>query len=167
MKRIEHMSLWERAYLPEILRGLSVTGYHFWRNLSIHVLHVFGLAKTRQADVTIQYPEERTPYPDTFRARHRLVRMTPSTARLASFVPLLARLTAFTSRPEKIPTIRSRSARSGMKSIRCAASTAACASKPVLATRFAWTRARIPVIWDLAGWLLSRTSRFSQIVRAS
>ena len=71
MKRIENMSLWERAYVPEILRGLSVTGYHFWRNLSIHILHVFGLAKTLQAAVTVQYPEERAPYPDTFRGRHR------------------------------------------------------------------------------------------------
>ena len=80
MKRIEQMSLWERAYLPEILRGLSVTGYHCWRNLSIHVLHVFGLAKTRQADVTVQYPEERTPYPDTFRGRHRLTLGADDTA---------------------------------------------------------------------------------------
>ena len=53
MKRIEQMSLWERAYVPEIVRGLSVTGYHFWRNLSIHILHAFGLAKSSQADVTI------------------------------------------------------------------------------------------------------------------
>ena len=44
MKRIEHMSRWERVYLPEILRGLSVTGYYFWRNFSVHVLHVFGPA---------------------------------------------------------------------------------------------------------------------------
>ena len=72
MRRIEHMSLWERAYLPEIVRGLSVTGYRFWRNLSIHILHAFGLAEDRQADVTVQYPEERAPYPDTFRGRHRL-----------------------------------------------------------------------------------------------
>jgi hypothetical protein len=53
MKRIEQMSLWERAYVPEIVRGLSVTGYHFWRNLSIHILHAFGLAKSSQADVTV------------------------------------------------------------------------------------------------------------------
>src|SRR6476646_3908105 len=65
MKRIEQMSLWERAYVPEIVRGLSVTGYHFWRNRSIHILHAFGLAKSSQADVTVQYPEERASYPDT------------------------------------------------------------------------------------------------------
>jgi NADH-quinone oxidoreductase subunit I len=72
MQRIEKMSLWERAYVPEILRGLSVTGYHFWRNLIIHILHSFGLAKSLQAAVTIQYPEQRAVYPDTFRGRHRL-----------------------------------------------------------------------------------------------
>ncbi|HXQ35288.1 MAG TPA: hypothetical protein VN843_14825 [Anaerolineales bacterium] len=65
MKRIEQMSLWERAYVPEIVRGLSVIGYHFRRNLSIHILHAFALAKSSQADVTVQYPEERASYPDT------------------------------------------------------------------------------------------------------
>jgi len=63
MKRIEQMSLWERAYVPEIVRGLSVTGYHFWRNLSIHILHAFGLAQAHQADVTVQYPKEKSSLP--------------------------------------------------------------------------------------------------------
>ena len=80
MKRIDRMSLWERAYLPEILRGLSVTGFHFWRNLSIHILHAFGLARTLQAAVTVQYPEARAPYPDTFRGRHRLTLKADDTA---------------------------------------------------------------------------------------
>ena len=47
MRRKEEMTLWERLYLPEILRGLTVTGYHFWRNLFLHILHVFGLAQDR------------------------------------------------------------------------------------------------------------------------
>ena len=72
MKRIEEMSLWERLYFPAIIRGLTVTGYRFWRNLIIHVLHQFGLARERQAAFTVQYPDERAPYPDTFRGRHRL-----------------------------------------------------------------------------------------------
>jgi hypothetical protein len=42
MKRIENMSLWERVCFTEIVRGLSVTGCHFWRNLSMHILHAFG-----------------------------------------------------------------------------------------------------------------------------
>src|ERR1044072_4222368 len=97
MQRVEHMSLWEKLYFPEITRGLFVTGYRFWRNLAIHTLHLFGLAKNKSAAVTIQYPEERIAYPDTFRGRHRLtlkedgsVRRTAcflcSTARPADFI---------------------------------------------------------------------------------
>ena len=37
MKRIEQMSVWERLYFPEITRGLMLTGYRFWRNLTIHI----------------------------------------------------------------------------------------------------------------------------------
>jgi NADH-quinone oxidoreductase subunit I len=72
MKRIEEMSLWERLYFPEVIRGLTVTGYRFWRNLAIHILQKIGLAKGARAAITVQYPEERAPYPDTFRGRHRL-----------------------------------------------------------------------------------------------
>ena len=72
MKRIEEMSLWERLYFPEVMRGLTVTGYRFWRNLTIHILQKLGLAKDAHAPITVQYPEEPAPYPDTFRGRHRL-----------------------------------------------------------------------------------------------
>ncbi len=72
MKRIEEMSFWERLYFPEICRGLMMTGYRFWRNLFVHTLHLFGLAKHLQAAITIQYPDERMPYPVTFRGQHRL-----------------------------------------------------------------------------------------------
>ncbi len=72
MQRVEHMGLWERLYLPEILRGLMVTGYHFWRNLFVHILHQAGLAKNLEAAQTIQYPDETWHYPDTYRGRHRL-----------------------------------------------------------------------------------------------
>ena len=66
------MGLWERLYFPEIIRGLMVTGYRFWRNLAIHTLHLFGLAKDQEAAITVQYPDERIPYPETFRGCHRL-----------------------------------------------------------------------------------------------
>jgi len=78
MKRIEQMSLWERAYVPEIVRGLSVTGYHFWRNLSIHILHAFGLAKSSQADVNVTISGEKSflpghlsPYRKVYHEGHR------------------------------------------------------------------------------------------------
>ena len=35
MKRIEEMSVSGSAsYFPEVFRGLTVTGYRFWRNLT-------------------------------------------------------------------------------------------------------------------------------------
>ncbi len=72
MKRREEMNGWERAYLPEILRGLIVTSYRFWRNLSLHALHAVGVAKSRRASITTQYPDEHKLYPDNFRGAHRL-----------------------------------------------------------------------------------------------
>jgi NADH-quinone oxidoreductase subunit I len=62
----------ERLYLPEIVRGIAVTTGHFVRNLTLHTLHVFGLAKDRRAAVTVQYPEERKVYPPGYRGAHRL-----------------------------------------------------------------------------------------------
>jgi NADH-quinone oxidoreductase subunit I len=72
MKRREQMTVWERLYLPEVLKGLVVTNYHFLRNLSLHVAHVLGYAKDRRAAATTQYPDERKRYPDAFRGSHRL-----------------------------------------------------------------------------------------------
>src|SRR6185436_7848913 len=62
----------ERLYLPQILGGLAVTTRHFVRNLSLHVLHVFGLARDKRASVTTQYPEERKVYSEGYRGSHRL-----------------------------------------------------------------------------------------------
>ena len=65
----------ERAYLPELLRGLAITTRHFWRNL-------FGTRDTTtpiedrngtSLVTTVQYPEERIPYPPGYRGLHRLV----------------------------------------------------------------------------------------------
>src|SRR5262245_59168521 len=72
MKRREELSFSERLYVPEIARGLIVTTYRFWRNLSLHLLHAIGLAKNRRAAVTVQYPDEHKRYPDSFRGSHRL-----------------------------------------------------------------------------------------------
>lgn len=66
------MNLAEQVYLPEVLKGLVVTNYHFLRNLALHAAHALGFARTRRAAVTVQYPEERKRYPDAFRGSHRL-----------------------------------------------------------------------------------------------
>jgi NADH-quinone oxidoreductase subunit I len=72
MKRRDEMTLWERIYLPEILKGLAITNYHFCRNLTLHVAHLLGMAKDKKASATVQYPDERKRYPDHFRGSHRL-----------------------------------------------------------------------------------------------
>ena len=68
-------TLAERAYFPELLRGLLVSTGHFLRNLlfsrdpSPDVLHRRGPNLVS----TIQYPEEIAPYPPGYRGMHRLV----------------------------------------------------------------------------------------------
>lgn len=72
MKRREEMSFGERIYLIEIAKGFSVTFGKLVRNLTLHVLHLLGLAKEIRAGASIQYPEERRTYPSRYRGRHRL-----------------------------------------------------------------------------------------------
>lgn len=72
MKRREEMSFLERIYLLEVARGIKITTARLVRNFTLHVLHLFGLKKEVRASVSIQYPNERRPYPARYRGRHRL-----------------------------------------------------------------------------------------------
>lgn len=54
-------TLWVRAYLPEIARGLSITTKQFFKNLF-----------TKKDVVTIQYPDVKREYPARYRGLHRL-----------------------------------------------------------------------------------------------
>src|ERR1700750_3337205 len=51
------LNFWERAYLPAILQGLSITMKHFFRK-----------------PVTISYPEEKREFSENFRGMHSLKR---------------------------------------------------------------------------------------------
>src|ERR1700744_3066326 len=51
------LNFWERAYLPAIVKGLSITMKHFFRK-----------------PVTISYPEEQREYSENFRGLHSLKR---------------------------------------------------------------------------------------------
>ncbi len=73
------LNFWERLYLPEIFRGLWITARHFCRNLSLHALHSLGLARDKEAAVTILYPEERRVSPLSSRTRHRLTKRADGT----------------------------------------------------------------------------------------
>jgi NADH-quinone oxidoreductase subunit I len=70
--RSPHLTLADRLYLSQVVQGLAITTRHFLRNLTLHVLHLFGLARDRRAAVTTQYPEERKVYSEGYRGVHRL-----------------------------------------------------------------------------------------------
>jgi NADH-quinone oxidoreductase subunit I len=72
MKRREEMSFLERIYVVEILRGLTVTYTKLIKNFFLHIIHLFGIAKGTAASASIQYPNDRRPYPARYRGRHRL-----------------------------------------------------------------------------------------------
>jgi NADH-quinone oxidoreductase subunit I len=69
VKRAEKLGLLERLYVPMILKGLSVTAGHFFRNLRGFVTGV------NRTDFVVQYPEERVDYPDAFRGMPVLVQL--------------------------------------------------------------------------------------------
>lgn len=62
------------AYVWEIVKGLMITNRHFWENIVLHSLHAAGIARSRPAGVTIQYPEVRRPVPARARLLHRINR---------------------------------------------------------------------------------------------
>ena|SRR5262245_35571050 len=65
---------WEEVYLPEIIRGLSVTAKHFIVNMGIHLRRLVGMNPRSRGAVTYQYPEERRPLSPRVRTLHRLVK---------------------------------------------------------------------------------------------
>lgn len=62
--------LWEQLYVPEIVRGLSVTLRHFFVNFF-----------ARKETVTVDYPEEKRELPERYRGRHRLMKREDGTVR--------------------------------------------------------------------------------------
>ncbi len=68
--RKEKMTLWERAYLPEIIRGMAITARHFIRNV------IF-----MDRRITIEYPEQKKQLPAGYRAEHRLMKREDGTIR--------------------------------------------------------------------------------------
>ena len=60
----------EATFLPAILKGLGVTARHFFSN-------VFG----RKYTATVEYPDQKPPYPERFRGVHRLMKREDGTVR--------------------------------------------------------------------------------------
>jgi NADH-quinone oxidoreductase subunit I len=68
------LNIWERMYFPEVFRGVAITGWHFWKNMFFHTMHMLGLFKAIRAAVTIMYPEEKRKLSTRLRTRHRLTK---------------------------------------------------------------------------------------------
>ncbi|HPW18106.1 MAG TPA: NADH-quinone oxidoreductase subunit I [Candidatus Aminicenantes bacterium] len=58
--------------VKEILRGTGITARHFFVNMGLHTLGLFGVRTKRRGAVTIQYPEVRKPLAPRHRSLHRL-----------------------------------------------------------------------------------------------
>jgi NADH-quinone oxidoreductase subunit I len=66
----------ESMYFPSILKGIGIISRHFFRNLFFsRDANPDLLARDRRwsTNATLQYPEERQPYPPGYRGLHRLV----------------------------------------------------------------------------------------------
>jgi len=74
MKRTSEMSLVERLYLVEVLRGVGVSMSHLIVNFFRYIFSVIGLKKLVREKpwATVEYPNELREYPKRYRARHRL-----------------------------------------------------------------------------------------------
>jgi NADH-quinone oxidoreductase subunit I len=68
VRREDKLTWVERLYLPLIVKGLWVTGRHFFRNLG-------GYVKGKPTTFVVQWPEERVDYADAFRGMPVLVQL--------------------------------------------------------------------------------------------
>jgi NADH-quinone oxidoreductase subunit I len=72
MKRPEEMSLLERLYIFEVLKGVGQTSWHMIKHLGLYLLKIVGLNKNSQPWATTEYPDAVRPYAERYRGRHRL-----------------------------------------------------------------------------------------------
>ena len=80
-KNRRDLTWWENTYIPSVVSGIYLTSVHFFRNLTLHILHVFGLYKNVSAAVTFQYPEQVRTLSKRTRTRHRLTKREDGTPR--------------------------------------------------------------------------------------
>lgn len=72
VKRNIDLTLWERLYLPEIIRGMMITSRHFFRNMIGFLPGLRPEGKKRRI-FTVYYPEEKFDIPIAFRGMPVLV----------------------------------------------------------------------------------------------
>ena len=72
MKRRDEMTLLERLYLWEVIKGVSLTSSRFLANFCLYLFNCIGFLKKQRPWTTIEYPDEIRPYSPRYRGRHRL-----------------------------------------------------------------------------------------------
>lgn len=72
MKRREELTLVERLYIIEVIKGVFQTFGDLLKHLTLYLLQVVGLNKNNKPWATYEYPDEARPYPERYRGRHRL-----------------------------------------------------------------------------------------------
>ncbi|MEE8483846.1 MAG: NADH-quinone oxidoreductase subunit I [Nitrospinota bacterium] len=73
VNRTETLTFWESLYVPEIIRGLSITARHFaWNFVGVFWAYFTGNASKRRI-MTVYYPEEKVVTPPAYRGRPVLV----------------------------------------------------------------------------------------------
>ena len=162
------LSILERLYLPEIVRGVTVTSGHFARNLcAARAASVRGgQGPAGDGDGAVSGAAQGLPGGLSGRAS-----ADPQARRLGALhlvLPLRDRLPGEVH-PHRggraSRTRRSRSIPCATRSTRSSASTAACASRPARATRSAWTPTCIRASGATTATTSSRPSRCSWSAR--
>ena len=73
MQSRDNLSLIERLYFVEMIRGVSFTFGKLLRNFFVYLLNCVGLAKRKKPWVTIEYPDAIREYYPRYRGAHRLL----------------------------------------------------------------------------------------------
>ncbi|MFQ5672586.1 MAG: NuoI/complex I 23 kDa subunit family protein [Nitrospinales bacterium] len=68
VNRNVEMTWWERAYIPEIIRGMYITSRHFFVNLFGFLPFLMGQKKKRKI-FSLYYPEQTAQFPVAYRGR--------------------------------------------------------------------------------------------------
>lgn len=71
MKRKEELTLLEKLYFWEVIKGVMVTSRHLFSNVLGFCKYFSGISPSTPI-ATIQYPDETRTYPERYRGRHRL-----------------------------------------------------------------------------------------------
>lgn len=72
VNRTAEMTIWERLYIPEIIRGMTITSRHFFQNM-VGFLPGFRPEGKKRKIFTVYYPEEVFDIPISYRGMPVLV----------------------------------------------------------------------------------------------